>query len=208
MTTLSGLIAQALERARLFDAEHARSQALQRALLPRQLPELPAVSAAASIPPADGVWTWGATGMTSSRCRPTGLPWSSVTSWDTGCQKRSSWGAYAPRCRPCSIFELPPDEIMAHLNDLVSGLGDDSFVTCLYAIYDPTTSSCTVARAGHPPPAVVCPDGTVHFAQAEGDPPLGVAGPPFEVSELQVPDGALLAPYTDGLVDSTSCDPA
>jgi hypothetical protein len=106
-----------------------------------------------------------------------------------------------------SDLELPPDEVLAHLNDLVSGLGEDSFVTCLYAIYDPTTSSCTVARAGHPPPAVVCPDGSVHFAQAEGDPPLGVAGPPFEVSELRVPDGALLVLYTDGLIDSTSCDP-
>ena len=107
-----------------------------------------------------------------------------------------------------SDLELPPDEILAHINGLVCGLGDDSFVTCLYAIYDPTTSSCTVARAGHPPPAVVCPDGTVHFAQADGDPPLGVAEPPFEVSELRVPEGAVLVLYTDGLVDSTSCDPA
>ena len=107
-----------------------------------------------------------------------------------------------------SDLELPPDEVLAHLNDLVCGLGDDSFVTCLYAIYDPTTSICTVARAGHPPPAIVCPDGSVQFAQSEGDPPLGVAGPPFEVSELQVPDGALLVLYTDGLIDATSCDPA
>jgi hypothetical protein len=106
-----------------------------------------------------------------------------------------------------SNLELPPDEILAHLNDLVCGLGDESFVTCLYAIYDPTTSSCTVARAGHPPPAVVCPDGTVHFAQADGNPPLGVAEPPFEVSELRIPDAALLVLYTDGLIDSTSCDP-
>jgi hypothetical protein len=106
-----------------------------------------------------------------------------------------------------SDLELPPDEVLAHLNDLVYGLDDDSFVTCLYAIYDPTTSSCTVARAGHPPPAVVCPDGTVQFAQADVDPPLGVAGPPFEVSELQMPDGALLVLYTDGLIDPTSSDP-
>jgi serine phosphatase RsbU (regulator of sigma subunit)/PAS domain-containing protein len=208
MTTLSGLVAQALERARLFDAEHARSQALQRALLPRQLPELPAITAAARYLPA-------------GRGMDVGGDWYDVIPLSAdrvalvigdvmghGLPEAVIMGRVRTALQTLSDLELPPDEILAHLNGLVSGLGDDSFVTCLYAIYDPTTSSCTVARAGHPPPAVVCPDGTVHFAQADGDPPLGVAEPPFEVSELRVPDGALLVLYTDGLVDSTSCDPA
>jgi serine phosphatase RsbU (regulator of sigma subunit)/PAS domain-containing protein len=208
MTTLSGLVAQALERARLFDAEHARSQALQRALLPRQLPDLPAVAAAAKYLPA-------------GRGMDVGGDWYDVIPLSAdrvalvigdvmghGLPEAVIMGRVRTALQTLSNLELPPDEVLAHLNDLVCGLGDDSFVTCLYAIYDPTTSSCTVARAGHPPPAVVCPDGTVHFAQADGDPPLGVAEPPFEVSELRVPDGALLVLYTDGLVDSTSCDPA
>jgi serine phosphatase RsbU (regulator of sigma subunit)/PAS domain-containing protein len=207
LTTLSGLIAQALERARLFDAEHARSQALQRALLPRQLPELPAVTAAAKYLPA-------------GRGMDVGGDWYDVIPLSAdrvalvigdvmghGLPEAVIMGRVRTAVQTLSDLELPPDEILAHLNDLVCGLGDDSFVTCLYAIYDPTTSTCTVASAGHPPPAVVCPDGTVNFAQADGDPPLGVAGPPFEVSELRVPDGALLVLYTDGLIDSTS-DPA
>ncbi len=208
MTTLSGLIAQALERARLFDAEHARSQALQRALLPRQLPELPAVTAAARYLPA-------------GRGMDVGGDWYDVIPLSAdrvalvigdvmghGLPEAVIMGRVRTALQTLSDLELPPDEVLAHLNDLVCGLGEDSFVTCLYAIYDPTTSSCTVARAGHPPPAVVCPDGSVQFAQVDGDPPLGVAGPPFEVSELRVPDGALLVLYTDGMVDSTSSDPA
>ncbi|HTU05289.1 MAG TPA: SpoIIE family protein phosphatase, partial [Trebonia sp.] len=182
MTTLSGLIAQALERARLFDAEHARSQALQRALLP-QLPELPAVTAAAKYLPA-------------GRGMDVGGDWYDVIPLSAdrvalvigdvmghGLPEAVIMGRVRTALQTLSNLELPPDEVLAHLNDLVSGLGDDSFVTCLYAIYDPTTSSCAVARAGHPPLAVVCPDGTVHFEQDEGDPPLGAAGPPFEVSE-------------------------
>jgi serine phosphatase RsbU (regulator of sigma subunit)/PAS domain-containing protein len=208
LTTLSGLIAQALERARLFDAEHARSQALQRALLPRQLPQLPAVTAAAKYLPA-------------GRGMDVGGDWYDVIPLSAdrvalvigdvmghGLPEAVIMGRVRTAVQTLSDLELPPDEVLAHLNDLVCGLGEDSFVTCLYAIYDPTTSSCTVASAGHPPPAVVSPDGTVHFAPADGDPPLGVAGPPFEVSELRVPDGALLVLYTDGLIDSTSCDPA
>jgi len=208
LTTLSGLIAQALERARLFDAEHARSQELQRGLLPRQLPQLPAVATAAKYLPA-------------GRGMDVGGDWYDVIPLSAdrvalvigdvmghGLPEAVIMGRVRTALQTLSDLELPPDEVLAHLNDLVCGLGDDSFVTCLYAIYDPTTSTCSVASAGHPPPAVVCPDGAVQFAQVDGDPPLGVAGPPFEVSELRVPDGALLVLYTDGLIDSTSCDPA
>jgi serine phosphatase RsbU (regulator of sigma subunit)/PAS domain-containing protein len=208
MTTLSGLIAQALERARLFDAEHARSQALQRALLPRQLPELPAVTAAARYLPAGpgmdvgGDW-YDVIPLSADRVA---LVIGDVMGH--GLPEAVIMGRVRTALQTLSDLELPPDEVLAHLNDLVNGLGEDSFVTCLYAIYDPTTSSCAVASAGHPPPAVVCPDGTVTFAQVDGDPPLGVGNPPFEVSELRVPDGALLVLYTDGLIDSTSCDPA
>jgi serine phosphatase RsbU (regulator of sigma subunit)/PAS domain-containing protein len=208
MTTLSGLVAQALERARLFDAEHARSQALQRDLLPRQLPVLPAVTTAAKYLPAGqgmdvgGDW-YDVIPLSADRVA---LVIGDVMGH--GLPEAVIMGRVRTALQTLSDLELPPDEVLAHLNDLVCGLGDDTFVTCLYAIYDPTTSSCTVARAGHPPLAVVCPDGSVQFAQADGDPPLGVAGPPFEVSELRVPDGALIALYTDGLIDSTSGDPA
>jgi hypothetical protein len=105
-----------------------------------------------------------------------------------------------------SDLELPPDEILGRLNDLVNGLGDDSFATCLYAIYDPTTAVCSVARAGHPPLAVVCPDGRVSFAKGHGDPPLGVADPPFEVVDLPVPEDSLIVLYTDGLIESAERD--
>jgi hypothetical protein len=104
-------------------------------------------------------------------------------------------------------LDLPPGEIVSHLNDVVRGMGDDSFfATCLYAVYDPVAGTCTVARAGHPPPAVVGPDGSVRVAEAAADPPLGVAEPPFEVAELAVPDGGLLIFYTDGLIESADVD--
>jgi serine phosphatase RsbU (regulator of sigma subunit)/PAS domain-containing protein len=207
LTTLSGLIGQALERARLYDAEHARAQALQCALLPRQLPKLPAVTAAAQYLPAGqgmdvgGDW-YDVIPLSADRVA---LVIGDVMGH--GLPEAVIMGRVRTALQTLSDLELPPDEVLAHLNDLVCGLGDDSFVTCLYAIYDPTAGSCTLARAGHPPPAVVSPDGSVRFAQADGDPPLGVAGPPFEVTELKVPHSALLVLYTDGLIDSADPDP-
>jgi serine phosphatase RsbU (regulator of sigma subunit)/PAS domain-containing protein len=206
LIALSGLIAQALERARLYDAEHARAQALQRALLPQALPSLPAATAAARyLPAGDGVDVGGdwydviplsadRVALVIGDVMGHGLPEAVIM------------GRLRTAVQTLSDLELPPDELMGHLNDLVIGLGDDSFATCLYAIYDPTTRVCTFARAGHPPPAVVSPDGMVRFAQPVTDPPLGVAEPPFEAVELPVPEGGLLVLYTDGLIESADCD--
>ncbi|MBI0380325.1 SpoIIE family protein phosphatase, partial [Streptomyces albiflaviniger] len=89
---------------------------------------------------------------------------------------------------------------------MVSGLGDEYYATCLYAVYDPTTRSCCLASAGHPPPAVVRPDGTVTLPGRASNPPLGAASPPFETIDVELPEGSLLALYTDGLVESESRD--
>ena len=206
LIALSGLIAQALERARLFDAEHARAQALQRALLPQGLPALPAVTAAAQYLPAGqgmdvgGDW-YDVIPLSADRVA---LVIGDVMGH--GLPEAVIMGRLRTAVQTLSDLELPPDEILGRLNDLVNGLGDDSFATCLYAIYDPTTAICSIARAGHPPPAIACPDGLVYFAKGHGDPPLGVADPPFEVVDLPVPEDSLIVLYTDGLIESADCD--
>src|SRR5262249_43480614 len=95
---------------------------------------------------------------------------------------------------------------LGHLNDLVSNLSGDSFATCLYAIYDPTTQVCSYASAGHPPPAVVSPDGTVQFVPLAADPPLGVADLPFGTAGLPLGGDAILVLYTDGLLEAAGRD--
>ncbi|SHI13039.1 PAS domain S-box-containing protein [Streptomyces sp. 3214.6] len=202
LTTISALVAQALERARLYDAEHTRSRQLQRSLLPRDLPDLPACESAARYLPA-------------GRGMDVGGDWYDVIPL-SGCQvalvvgdvmghglpEAATMGRLRTAVHTLADLELPPDEIMTHLNDIVSGMSEESYVTCLYALYDSTTQLCSIARAGHPPPALLYPDGTVHFPDQAADPPLGAAEPPFETVELHVPEGSLLVFYTDGLVES------
>ncbi|MFB6892195.1 SpoIIE family protein phosphatase [Kitasatospora sp. NPDC056327] len=72
--------------------------------------------------------------------------------------------------------------------------------TCVYAVYDPVSRRCAMASAGHPPPAVATPDGRVTYVQVRPGPPLGVSGLPFEVTEVELEPGSLLALYTDGLL--------
>ncbi|MFJ1604718.1 SpoIIE family protein phosphatase [Streptomyces sp. NPDC088253] len=204
LTTISALVAQALERARLYDAEHTRSQELQRSLLPSGLPELPACTAAARYLPAGqgmdvgGDWydiiplSGGRVALVVGDVMGHGLP------------EAATMGRLRTAVHTLADLELPPDEIMSHLNDIVGGMAEESYATCLYALYDSTTQICSVARAGHPPPAVVHPDGSVHFPELAPDPPLGAAEPPFETFEMTVPDGSLLVLYTDGLVESAT----
>ncbi|WP_229713340.1 SpoIIE family protein phosphatase [Streptomyces fuscichromogenes] len=206
LTALSGLIAQALERARLYDAAYTRAQELQRGLLPQTLPSPPAVTAAALyVPAADGADVGGdwydVIPLSADRVA---LVIGDVMGH--GLAEAATMGRLRTALHTLAGLELPPDELLSHLNDLVSDLGDDFFATCLYAVYDPTTHVCTLASAGQPPPALVQPDGTVRFVDLPRNPPLGAATPPFETVELTVPEESLLVLYTDGLVESALRD--
>ncbi len=86
-----------------------------------------------------------------------------------------------------------------------SGTADLSEVylaTCVYAVYDPVTRRCTFANAGHLPPIMVEEGEDALLLDVPPGMPLGVGGEPFEETEVELPDGALLALYTDGLVES------
>lgn len=115
-----------------------------------------------------------------------------------------------------SMLDLPPDDLLAHLDDLVNRIDKDEAApggglpgagapiagaTCLYAVYDPVTRRCQLARAGHLPPAVVRPDGTVELLEVPAGPPLGLGGLPFESAEHELAEGSRLVLYTDGLVE-------
>ncbi|CAM5408522.1 SpoIIE family protein phosphatase OS=Streptomyces tendae OX=1932 GN=F3L20_05005 PE=4 SV=1 [Streptomyces tendae] len=74
--------------------------------------------------------------------------------------------------------------------------------TCVYAVYDSVTRRCTFANAGHLPPVLVEPGENALMLDVPPGMPLGVGGEPFEEVEVELPEGALLALYTDGLVES------
>ncbi|MCG7210087.1 ATP-binding SpoIIE family protein phosphatase [Streptomyces arenae] len=206
LTALSGLVGQSLERARLYDVEHARAQELQRGLLPRELPRLPAASGVARYLPA-------------GRSEEVGGDWYDLIPLSAdrvamvigdvmghGITEAATMGRLRTAVRTLADLEMPPDELFSRLNDMVCDLGEDFFATCLYAVFDPVTRICSYSLAGHPSPVVVHPDGTVHSPDVTPEPPLGAAKLPFETHQLHLPDKSLLVLYTDGLVESATRD--
>jgi PAS domain S-box-containing protein len=206
LAALSGVVAQALERARLYDAEHARVHELQRGLLPRVLPTLPAVTASARyLPASEGMLVGGdwydVIPLSSERVA---LVIGDVIGH--GLSEAVIMGRLRTAVQTLADLELPPDDLLAELNDLVTQLGEEAYATCVYTVYDPTTRVAQFARAGHPPVALLRPDGTVDFPDLPANPPLGVASPPFQTAELRLEEGTTLVYYTDGLVETRSRD--
>ncbi|MFD9207035.1 SpoIIE family protein phosphatase [Streptomyces sioyaensis] len=103
-------------------------------------------------------------------------------------------------------LDLPPEEVLHHLDEQAQRLGIEHMATCLYAVYDPIAQRLLIADAGHPPPVLLHPDGYGEVLQIPPGAPIGVGGVPFESVEMPAPTGATLLLYTDGLVESRERD--
>ncbi|MER5917393.1 SpoIIE family protein phosphatase [Streptomyces sp. NPDC001982] len=200
-----------IDNARRYTHEHTAAVALQRSLLPRGLPEQTAVEVAHRYLPAHA-------GVGGDWFDVIPLPGTRVALVvgdvvGHGVHAAATMGRLRTAVHNFSALDLSPDELLTQLDDLVGRLDQDQTAegnsqdvtgaTCLYAVYDPVSGHCALARAGHPPPAVVKPDGTVDFPDVPVSPPLGAgSGLPFESAELQLPEGSCLILYTDGLIES------
>ncbi|QNP68073.1 SpoIIE family protein phosphatase [Streptomyces roseirectus] len=209
---LAAKAAVAIDNARRYERERATALTLQRSLLPQGLPSQEAVEAASRYLPGGeqaevgGDW-FDVVPLSGARVA---LVVGDVVGH--GLHASASMGRLRTAVRTLADVDLPPDELLTHLDDLVLHLADDdrtageSGATCLYAVYDPVSRRLSLASAGHPLPLVVAPDGTGIPVDAQPGPPLGIGGLPFEAAELELPEGSLVALYTDGLVESRSRD--
>ncbi|GAA2405472.1 SpoIIE family protein phosphatase [Streptomyces coeruleofuscus] len=204
-----------VDNARRYTRERDAALVLQRSLLPHRLPEQDAVEAAACYRPADeltglgGDW-YDLIPLSGARVA---LVVGEVPGH--GIDAAAAMGQLRTAVRTLAAQDLPPEEVLGHLDDLVgrsareegaepgaAGSAGTQCVGagCLYVVYDPVDGGCSMAAAGHPAPAVVLPDGSVTFVDLPQGPPLGVGGPPFEAVELSLAEGSTLALHTDGLL--------
>ncbi|MFB8026522.1 MULTISPECIES: SpoIIE family protein phosphatase [unclassified Streptomyces] len=219
---LAARAAVSIDNARRFTRERNASLALQRRLLPHHVPEQSAVEFAYRYLPADdligvgGDW-FDVIPLSGTRV---GLVVGDVVGH--GLQAAATMGRLRTTVRAFAQLDMDPVELLSRLDDLVGQSaqerwgelgtpdGTDADVTtgatCLYAVYDPVSRRCVMARAGHLPPAVVAPDGGPSFPDLPAGPPLGLGGLPFESLEIELPVGSLLALFTDGLVEARDRD--
>ncbi|MFE0254260.1 SpoIIE family protein phosphatase [Streptomyces sp. NPDC059010] len=210
---LANRAALSIDNARRYTRERTMVLALQRSLLPHGLPDQDAVEVAHRYLPAEsdvgGDW-YDVVPLSGTRV---GLFVGDVVGH--GMLSAATMGRLRTAARSFAELDFPPDEVLTHLDSLVQRLDRDDpdsdgagiiGATCLYAVYDPTSQRCTMARAGHPPPALAHPDGTVSFPDLPAGPPLGLGGLPFESAEVHLPEDSRLVLYTDGLIEDRQRD--
>lgn len=213
-------LALAVERARLFAAERAArselaesiraatetSRALQRSLLPRQLPHVDDLDVAVRY-------------QASSSDAEVGGDWYDLVPTETGCvlvigdvqghnlaaaalmgQLRTALHAYLAEGHPI-------DSAAARANDLMMQLTDSMIATCAMVQLDVVEGRLHSVRAGHPSPVCLRGDGSISTLPDRVGLPLGaVPGSSWPVVSLPFHTGDRVVLYTDGLVERRGHD--
>ncbi|MFE1443663.1 SpoIIE family protein phosphatase [Streptomyces sp. NPDC058739] len=206
LTALAGLIAHAMEKAQRYDSEAALARGLQRALLPRRLSVHPRLETAGRYLP-------GTEGM------DVGGDWYDVVEAGDGMalvigdvqghgvQAAATMGQLRSAVRAFALDDRPPEQVLSGTNRLLIELDPGQFASCCYVWLDPATGLARIARAGHPPPLLRQPDGRTQILDTPVGVVLGVvAHATYPVTEVKLDPHAILALYTDGLVERPGHD--
>ncbi len=206
LTALGGLIAQALERARLYDAEFALARGLQSALLPHRLPTLPGLR-------VTGRYLPGTRGMDIGGdwydVIPTGDEVALIVGDVEGhnVAAAAAMGQLRSAVRAFVTAGHRPSDVVADTNRLHMDLDPALLASCCFARFHPRSGMVRIVRAGHLPPLLRLPDGQAEVLDVPGGPLLGIdAAARFPESELRLVPGSVLALYTDGLIERRHSD--
>ena len=220
---LAARAAVCIDNARLYRREHERALILQRSLLPPGDPEASGLDIACRYLPGNAATEVGGDWFDVIELpgHRTALVVGDVMG--RGLRAAVAMGELRTAVRTLALLDLEPAEVLSALDEIARGLGTPGGVqqatraarrpreadlaevylaTCIYAVYDSVTRRCTFANAGHLPPVLVEPGEAALMLDVPPGMPLGVGGEPFEEVEVELPEGALLALYTDGLVES------
>ncbi|MFB6514782.1 SpoIIE family protein phosphatase [Streptomyces virginiae] len=194
-----------IDNARMYTLQRQAALTLQRSLTNNALPDVTGLELTGRYLPASdhdvgGDW-YDVIPLPGGR---TGLVIGDVMGH--GIHAAAVMGQLRTAVRTLARHDVPPAELLRSLDAVVAELGEDEMATCVYAVHDAATGACVIARAGHPPPAVVTPDGSITFLDGPPGTPLGTGGQDFRTEELRLPPGSLLVLYTDGLIEARDRD--
>jgi PAS domain S-box-containing protein len=206
VSALAARAAVHIDNARLYTREHNTAVTLQRSLLPRDIPPVPGLDLAYRYQPA-------------SQAAEVGGDWFDVIALDRGqvalvvgdvaghgVDAAAIMGQLRTTAATLARLGCQPEQIMRELSRVVADHGDEAGATCLYAVYDPPSRHCQLTSAGHLPPALRRPSGTVKFPDLHAGLLLGAGQDNYPATDIDLPAGSVLALYTDGLVEQPGQD--
>ncbi|MFC4909644.1 PP2C family protein-serine/threonine phosphatase [Actinomadura gamaensis] len=187
-------------QALLGRAERAGAMELQRSLVPAALPALPGIEMAARYRPGaasvGGDWydvftlPSGHVGIVMGDVAGHGLGAAVVMG-----RMRSALRAYA-------LETTDPAEVLGKLDRKIQHFEPAATATVLYAVCDPDRNRLRISSAGHYPPVMAVPGEPARAAGVPSDLLIGLDDDvPRRTTTVELPPGAVLCFYTDGLVE-------
>ncbi|MET9150340.1 SpoIIE family protein phosphatase [Streptomyces griseoflavus] len=198
---LASRAAVQIDNARWYQNARDTALTLQRSLLPSHPPVTGGLEVASRYQPA---------GATSE----VGGDWFDVIPLDddrtalvvgdvmgSGIPAAATMGRLRTATHTLASLGLDPAVLLEHLDRITGGL-DQAIATCVYAVHDPRERRCTLANAGHLPPARVRTGRPPELLDLPTGVPLGVGGVAFSTTTVALEPGDRLVFYTDGLVET------
>jgi hypothetical protein len=207
LTALAGLIAQAFERARLYDVKHQLAQCLQSSLLPHTLPEVPGLDRAARYVPATPGMDIGGDFYDLIRLNDTSAAAVIGDVQGHDVTAAALMGQVRTAIRAHASAGARPGEVLAHTNRLLIELAPDRFTSCLYVSLDLERHTACLASAGHLPPLLGRPGAPTQVVSISPGLLLGIdPEAEYATMELDLPPESVLTLYTDGLIEQPGLD--
>ena len=205
MPAIAAQLAQALDRALLYDATQQFARRLQTGLLPGALPRVPRLETAARYLPATRGMEIGGDfydvirlGEDTAGAAIGDVQGHNIKAAALMGQVRTAVHAGAGSA---------PGTVLAQTNRLLTDLDPGLFTSCVYAHLDLGKRCATLANAGHPPPLLRHPDGRVTVLRIPPGPLLGVVPEAaYPEIEVRLTPGTVLLLYTDGLIERPGGD--
>jgi anti-sigma regulatory factor (Ser/Thr protein kinase)/putative methionine-R-sulfoxide reductase with GAF domain len=188
-------------QARLSETERSAALALQRSLLPGRLPLVSGIDFAARYVPGEdegvgGDWYDVFTLPSGSLC---------VVMGDVvgrGLRAAVVMGRLRSTLRSYAITTEEPSQILTMVDRKLQHFEPGEMATALLVVFDMNQGRLRISAAGHPAPVLARQDGKATLLDLPADPPLGVRNAAARrTTDMEIPRGAVLCLYTDGLVE-------
>jgi PAS domain S-box-containing protein len=210
---VAGRTSLMLENSQLYSHQRTAAETLQRSLMPR-LPRLPGISAAAAYLTATDQAAVGGDWYDLFALQDGGVGLVVGDAMGHNFDSAAAMGRLSTMVRAYAWPGAEPGAVLDSVDALLAGTGETHLATCLYARIRPRSRDAVLewAAAGHPPPLLRLPDGTVEVLSGGRGPMLGVSALLAEGSRGHVSAARELAPgtvlvcYTDGLADAVAPD--
>lgn len=202
-----------VDNARRYTRERTIARLTQRALVPDRLPSQSAAETTFTFLPVttSGVW-YDVIPLSGARI--------ALVAGDVsghGLHTVTTMGRLRTAISALAAMDLQADELLEHLHDLTEQLArehppvensdqSELTATCLFAIYDPVTRTCTLSRAGHPAPVLAVPDGSIHVIDVPAGPNLGRGVASYRSTSVDLPEGSILTLHNAELLQDTDQD--